>query len=165
MNGNLVSVIIPVFNAENYVDEAMQSVLSQTYKNLELICINDNSSDGSLAILESFEDGIILINNKANVGTAESRNIGIRRAQGGFLAFIDNDDIWEKDKLEVQMNHFDTDPQMDVSFSHMESFLSPELSDEVKTLRYCPPNPMPGLRTMMGCGVPHLRSANSRIDT
>ena len=122
----------------------MKSVLSQTYKNIELICINDNSTDSSLALLESFGDEIIVINNKDNFGTSESRNKGIRRAKGEFLAFIDNDDIWEKNKLEVQMNHFNNNPKLDISFSYMKCFLSPELSEEVKNLRYCPPRPMPG---------------------
>ena len=144
MNSNLVSVIIPVFNAEKYVAEAIESVLSQTYKNMELICINDKSTDNSLAILESFGNKIIIINNKDNCGTAESRNKGIRLAQGEFLAFIDNDDIWESNKLEVQMNHFRNDPALDVSFSYMRCFISPELSEEVKILRYYPPDSLPG---------------------
>jgi len=144
MENNLISVILPVFNAEKYVGEAIKSVLSQTYKNLELICINDNSTDRSLALLESFGDEIIVINNKDNCGTSESRNKGIRRAKGEFLAFIDNDDIWEKNKLDVQMIHFNNNPDLDVSFSYMKCFLSPELREELKNLRYCPLRPIPG---------------------
>ncbi|PKN53585.1 MAG: glycosyltransferase family 2 protein [Deltaproteobacteria bacterium HGW-Deltaproteobacteria-13] len=144
MNSNLVSVIIPVFNAEKYVAEAIGSVLSQTYKNMELICINDKSTDHSFSILESFENKIILINNENNCGTAESRNKGIRIARGEFLAFIDNDDIWESHKLEVQMNEFRIHPALDVSFSYMQSFISPELSEKAPNLRYCPSEPIPG---------------------
>jgi glycosyltransferase involved in cell wall biosynthesis len=144
MNSNLVSVILPVFNAEKYVEEAIQSVLSQTYGHLELICINDQSTDNSLSVLESFADKIILINNKTNCGTAESRNKGIEHARGDFLAFIDNDDIWNKNKLEVQLNHFKNEPALDISFAHIESFISPDVSDQVKRLRYCPPGPIPG---------------------
>jgi glycosyltransferase involved in cell wall biosynthesis len=144
MNSNLVSVIIPVFNAEKYVAEAIRSVLSQTYKNVELICINDKSTDNSLSILESFGNKIILINNEDNRGTAESRNKGIRLARGEFLAFIDNDDIWESNKLEVQMNQFNNDPRLDILFSYMQCFISPELREEGGKLRYCPPDPIPG---------------------
>lgn len=144
MENNLISVILPVFNAEKYVGEAIKSVLSQTYKNLELICINDNSTDSSLFRLELFGDDIIRITNKDNVGTSESRNKGIRRAKGEFLAFIDNDDVWESNKLEVQLNHFNDNPELDISFSYMKSFISPELSEELKNLRYCPPDSMPG---------------------
>jgi glycosyltransferase involved in cell wall biosynthesis len=144
MNSKLVSVIIPVFNSEKYVEEAITSVLSQTYKNIELICINDKSTDNSLSVLESFGNRIILINNETNCGTAESRNKGIRLARGEYLAFIDNDDVWESNKLEAQMKHFQNNPDLDVSICHMRNFISPETSEEVKKLRYCPPDPLPG---------------------
>ena len=144
MNGNLVSVILPVFNAEKYVEEAIKSVLCQTYQDIELICVNDKSTDNSLSLLESFGNKIIFTNNENNCGTAESRNKGLRLARGEFLAFIDNDDIWESNKLELQMNHFDNNPDVDICFSYMKSFLSPELSGNVMNLRFCPPDPIPG---------------------
>jgi glycosyltransferase involved in cell wall biosynthesis len=144
MNRDLVSVIMPVFNAEKYVREAIESVLSQTYTDIELICVNDKSTDNSLSLLESFGNTVILINNEDNCGTAESRNKGIRLARGGFLAFIDNDDTWERTRLEVQMKQFNNNPQLDVSFSYIKNFISPDLGEEVKKLRYCPPDPMPG---------------------
>jgi glycosyltransferase involved in cell wall biosynthesis len=144
MNSNLVSVIMPVFNAERYVEEAVRSVLSQTYKRIELICINDKSTDGSLSILESFGSEIMFVNNEKNCGTAKSRNKGVRVARGEFLAFIDNDDIWESNKLEVQMTQFQNNPDLDVSFSYMQCFISPEIGEQVKNLRYCPPDPLPG---------------------
>lgn len=144
MNHNLVSVIIPVFNAEKYVREAVESVLSQTYKDIELICINDGSTDHSLSVLESFGKKIILINNKNNCGTAESRNKGIRTAGGAYLAFIDNDDVWENNKLEVQLNYFRNNPALDVLFSYMQCFISPDISEEIKKIRYCPPDPIEG---------------------
>lgn len=144
MNSNLVSIIIPVFNAEKYVAEAIHSVLSQTYKNTELICINDKSTDNSLSVLESFGKEIILVNNEDNYGTAESRNQGIRMARGEFIAFLDNDDVWENNKLEVQMNQFRSNPHLDISFSYMQCFISPELNEETHNLHYCPPEPIPG---------------------
>lgn len=144
MNSNLVSVIIPVFNAEKYVPEAVESVLSQTYKHIELICINDQSTDHSLFILESFGNKIILINNEYNCGTAESRNKGIRIARGQYLAFIDNDDIWESNKLEVQINQLRTNPELDIMSCHMQCFVSPDISEEIKKNRHCPPDPIEG---------------------
>lgn len=144
MNDNLVSVIIPVFNAEKYVAEAIESVLSQTYKNIEVICINDTSTDNSLSVLKSFGDKIILVENDDNCGTAKSRNKGIRLARGEFLAFIDNDDIWENHKLEVQINQFINNSELDVSFTYMQSFISPDLKKDDKIFPYCPPDPMPG---------------------
>lgn len=144
MKNNFVSVIMPVFNAGKYVEEAIESVLNQTYKNFEFICVNDHSTDNSLSILESFGDKIKVINNKNNCGTAESRNNGIRIANGEFLAFIDNDDVWEKNKLEIQINQFKNNPDLDISFSNMECFLSPELNEAERKLYYCPTNPIPG---------------------
>ncbi len=144
MNSNLVSVIIPVFNAEKYVRDALESVLSQSYKDIELICINDRSTDHSLSVLESFGKKITLINNVNNCGTAESRNKGIRIARGEYLAFIDNDDIWESNKLEVQMNHFRNNPHLDIISCYMQCFISPDISEEIKNIRHCPPDPMEG---------------------
>lgn len=135
---------MPVFNTEKYVKEAIESVFSQTYKNIELICIDDGSTDNSLLILESFSNKIVLLSNRNNCGVSEARNKGIRVAKGKFLAFLDADDIWENNKLEVQMNQFDSDINLDVSFSYMKCFISPELSEEVKTLRYCPLGNNPG---------------------
>ena len=94
-NPPLVSVILPVFNTELYVKEAIKSVLGQTYKNIEVICINDGSTDRSIDILKSFGDKIILIDSKENCGIGEARNKGIRIARGEFLTFMDSDDIWE----------------------------------------------------------------------
>jgi glycosyltransferase involved in cell wall biosynthesis len=144
MKASLVSVIIPVFNAERYVGEAIRSVLSQTYRAIELICVNDGSTDGSLSILQSFKTKIVLIDNEENCGTAESRNRGIHEARGEFLAFIDNDDIWESNKLEVQMDQFQNRHDLDVSLTYMQCFISPEISEDIKDLRYCPADPLPG---------------------
>lgn len=144
MNNNLISVIMPVFNTEKYVKEAIESVFSQNYKKIELICINDGSTDSSLSILESFGDKIILINIKDNCGASEARNKGIRVAKGKFLAFLDADDIWVNNKLEVQMNQFNINPNLDISFSYMKCFISPDLSEEVKDKRYCPQVSIPG---------------------
>jgi glycosyltransferase involved in cell wall biosynthesis len=135
---------MPVFNTEKYVKEAIESVFSQTYKNIELICIDDGSIDNSLSILKSFRDKIMLINSKDNCGTSEARNKGIRIAKGGFLAFLDADDIWENNKLEVQMNQFNINPNLDISFSYMKCFISPDISEEAKKIRYCPPDSVTG---------------------
>lgn len=135
---------MPVFNTEKYVKEAIESVFSQTYKNIELICINDGSTDSSLSILESFGDKIMLIINDTNCGTSISRNKGISIAKGEFIAFLDADDIWVNNKLEVQMNQFNINPNLDISFSYMKCFISPELSEEVKRIRYCPPDSVSG---------------------
>jgi glycosyltransferase involved in cell wall biosynthesis len=108
----LVSVIIPVFNREDYVAEAIKSVLSQTYKNIEAVLINDGSSDISLDILESFQKKypeLIKVINQPNQGQIVARNNGIHGSSGEFVAFLDSDDSWHKNKLELQIPHFKND--------------------------------------------------------
>lgn len=143
MNNKLVSVIIPVFNSEKYIEESIESVLGQTYKNIELICIDDGSTDNSLSILESFGDKIVLIKS-SNCGASEARNKGISLAEGEYIAFLDADDVWEINKIELQMKQFEIDPSLDISFTHVQCFISPELGEEIRRLRYCPPEPIPG---------------------
>lgn len=100
-----ISVITPVYNDSLFLNRTINSVLNQTYKNLELIIIDDNSSDNSLSIIKSFKDERIkIIHNETNKGAAYSRNIGIKNASGDFIAFLDGDDYWFPTKLEKQLN-------------------------------------------------------------
>jgi len=102
-----VSVVIPMYNAEKYIAETLKSVFNQTYQNFEVIVVNDCSKDGSLKIVEEFQknhDNLIIINNEKNMHVAESRNIGVARARGEWVAFLDADDIWLETKLEKQLN-------------------------------------------------------------
>ena len=90
----LVSIVIPVFNVEKYLSECLDSVISQNYDNLEIICVNDGSTDNSYRILERYQKGdqrIVLINQN-NLGLAAARNTGLRFANGSFVMFVDSDD-------------------------------------------------------------------------
>ncbi|MHC9533103.1 glycosyltransferase family 2 protein [Dellaglioa sp. L3N] len=101
-----ISIVMPVHNAATTLEESINSVLSQSYKNFELIIIDDFSSDTSLDILEeilSIDSRINLIKNKKNIGVAESRNIGVSNSSGKYIAFLDADDKWNKDKLKRQL--------------------------------------------------------------
>jgi len=140
----LISVIIPVYNAEKYISQALESVFSQTFNNIEVICINDGSTDTSFEILKRFGAKIRLLDNGQNCGAGETRNKGVAVARGEFLAFLDADDIWETEKLKTQMFQFQKNANLDISFSYMKCFTSPELSDEAKGLRYCPADPILG---------------------
>lgn len=93
----LVSVIIPVYNAKAYLDECLKSLIDQTLKNIEIICINDGSTDNSLEILEKYakKDNRIKIIDKENTGTGDCRNIGMAQAKGQYLLFLDSDDFVE----------------------------------------------------------------------
>lgn len=143
-NSSLVSVIIPVYNAGKYARVAIESALNQTYKNIEVICVDDCSSDDSLAVLNSFGDRIRVLRNEENSGIGKTRNAGIEVAKGDFLAFMDADDLWLPEKIEIQINEFLKDKNLDISFSYMKCFISPELPSEVKRLRQCPSGSMPG---------------------
>jgi len=101
-----VSVIMPAFNAEKFIGHAIKSVLMQSMADLELIVINDGSRDGTSKILEEMRllhPRIKVVNNKCSVGPASARNIGLDKAQGEFIAFIDSDDEWMPHKLESQV--------------------------------------------------------------
>lgn len=100
----LVSVIMPVYNGQRYLKEAVDSILSQTYANFEFIIVNDCSTDGTKNILESYDDKRMrILNNKRNKGHTFSRNMGIKAAKGDYIAVMDADDISEKIRLESQI--------------------------------------------------------------
>ena len=95
-----LSVIMPVFNAEAYLEAAVKSVISQTLEDIEIICVDDCSTDGSLDILKRLsteDDRILVIHSEKNVGAGKARNIGIETAKGKFITFMDSDDIIEPD--------------------------------------------------------------------
>ena len=96
------SIITPVFNTESYLEQCLESILNQTYKNFEIICINDASTDNSLSILKDYakNDSRIRIINKENGGISAARNSGINAAMGDFLSFIDSDDWIDLDFFE-----------------------------------------------------------------
>ncbi|WP_105258047.1 glycosyltransferase family 2 protein [Pseudoalteromonas sp. T1lg88] len=102
---SLVSIIMPCYNAEKTIERAINSVIQQTYSNWELIIVNDCSSDNSANIVKKFDDPRVhFFNNKSNSGAGVSRNKAIEKASGRFIAFLDADDYWHRDKLIKQIN-------------------------------------------------------------
>lgn len=125
-NTPLVSVIIPVFNTEKYLKECLDSVFNQTYKNIEVIIINDCSTDGSLNIISDFRNkykNIIFINNKHNLGLSTSRNNGIDMSNGDYISFVDSDDILHKDFINYMIQNV-LDNNCDMGISDYTSFES-----------------------------------------
>lgn len=109
-NEALVSVIMPAYNCEKYVIEAINSVLAQTYKNWELLVLDDGSKDNTLQIIEEFsqkDSRIKALPNGKNMGVSATRNRGIELASGDWIAFLDSDDMWEPLKLEKQFEVVD----------------------------------------------------------
>ncbi|QWU18515.1 glycosyltransferase family 2 protein [Paenibacillus sophorae] len=109
---NIISIIMPTYNCEKYVEEAIYSVLAQTYQNYELIVIDDGSTDKTvdkINILMKTDQRIKLYINEKNQGVAATRNKGVALASGIWIAFLDSDDRWKDEKLEKQFNHaYDT---------------------------------------------------------
>lgn len=112
-----VSVVMPVYNVEAYVAEAVLSVLSQTYTDFELIIVDDGGSDRSMEICRSFQDHRLRIVSQENRGLAGARNTGINAARSRYIAFLDSDDRWLPEKLALHVIHLDNNPDVGVSFS------------------------------------------------
>ena len=103
----LASIIVPLYNCEDFIASTIDSVIEQTYTEWELIIIDDQSNDNSVAIVEQYmliDKRIRLYQFNENRGAAQARNKGIKEANGRYVAFLDSDDIWYKDKLEKQIN-------------------------------------------------------------
>ena len=106
MTNPLVSIITPNFNSEKYISETIESVLQQTYKNWELIIVDDFSTDTSVTLIKEFQEKdqrIKLVKLSKNSGPAVARNEGIKIAKGNFLTFIDSDDVWLPKFIETSL--------------------------------------------------------------
>lgn len=99
----LVSIIIPAYNASRYIREALESALRQTQKNVEIIVVDDGSTDNTIEYIQSYGDRVRLIE-QSNKGAASARNLGAKEARGLWLAFLDADDVWAPEKLERQIS-------------------------------------------------------------
>lgn len=113
----MVSVVIPAYNAENTIAETVKSVLTQTFTDFELIIIDDGSTDNTLDILKQFDDPRIQIYAFKNAGPQKSRNRGIEKARGKFISFLDADDLWLEDKLQLQIETLHNNPDASVVYS------------------------------------------------
>ncbi|NET62762.1 MAG: glycosyltransferase [Symploca sp. SIO2E6] len=113
----LISVIIPVYNGEQTIRQTIESVLNQTFRDFELIVINDGSQDSTLKIVESIQDYRLQLCSYPNAGLAASRNRGISLASGEYVSCIDADDLWTPDKLEAQLKVLQENPQAALAYS------------------------------------------------
>lgn len=118
-NEPLISVIIPVYNMENYVGKCLDSIISQTYKSLEIICIDDGSTDGSLKVIEKYssKDSRIIVINQDNQGPLVARSNGIKHMHGEYFFFIDADDYLEENALDSLYCHM-RDNNTNIAFSN-----------------------------------------------
>lgn len=131
MNNDLISVIIPTYNSEKTIIKTVNSVLQQSYTNFEIIVINDGSSDRTLELLQTIQDSRIKIFSYPNGGVSTARNRGIVKATGEYISFLDADDRWTKDKLELQWQTLQQHPQAALAYSwvYFESELEPSYAE------------------------------------
>jgi glycosyltransferase involved in cell wall biosynthesis len=129
MNGSLVSCVLPVFNGERYLEEALQSVFAQTYRPIEVVVVDDGSTDSTAAIAAAHGDRVLVLQ-QANAGPSPATNRGIKAARGELLAFLDADDRWPPQKLALQAEHLAAHPDIAVVFAHARNFWIPELRQE-----------------------------------
>lgn len=112
-----ISVVIPAFNAEKTIKETVESVLNQTFRDFEVIIVNDGSTDKTLNILSQFSDYRVRVFSQENSGPQKSRNLGIEKSVGEYITFLDADDLWKPDKLELQLQMFKQYPESSVVYS------------------------------------------------
>lgn len=112
-----VSVIIPTYNYASFIVEAVESVLAQTFKDMEVIVVDDGSTDNTRDVLKRFNGKIIYLYQE-NRGAPTARNKGIRAAQGEYLGFLDADDLWMPEKLEIQVPILDQDPEVGLVYAN-----------------------------------------------
>ncbi|MBT9315559.1 glycosyltransferase family 2 protein [Leptothoe spongobia] len=113
----IISVIIPAYNSEKTIQESIDSVLTQTFSDFELIIVNDGSTDKTLELVEGIKDPRLRILSFENAGAAATRNRGIAKAKGDFIAFLDADDIWTTGKLADQLAAFKHEPSAGLVYS------------------------------------------------
>jgi glycosyltransferase involved in cell wall biosynthesis len=144
MTAPLVSCVVPVFNGEPYLHEALASIRAQTYRALEIIVVDDGSTDATKAVARGCGDEVRYLW-QPNAGPAAARNLGIGSATGDFIAFLDADDLWHAEKLARQMARFQTRPALDLCLTHVQNFWTAELQDEGERLRgHFRTQPLPG---------------------
>lgn len=115
-----ISIVMPVYNAQRFLSQTIDSVLSQSYSDFELIMIDDCSTDNSLEILKEYEQKdsrVLVFRNDKNRGVSFTRNFGVKKAKSDYIAFIDSDDMWTADKLEKQINLINKYPDTAVCYT------------------------------------------------
>jgi glycosyltransferase involved in cell wall biosynthesis len=143
----MISCIVPVFNGERYLSEALDSILQQTYTRHEIIVVDDGSTDATPAVAARYGRSVRYIR-QDNRGPQAARNAGVSSAQAEFIAFLDSDDVWHPAKLERQIACFGRRPELDLCVTKLQNFWAPELADEAARLKHHRlAQPLPGYVT------------------
>ncbi len=119
MTQSLVSVIIPVFNGERFLADAIRSASGQSYQPIQIIVVDDGSTDGTGRIAHTFADRITYVRQE-NRGPAAARNAGLRHAQGALIGFLDSDDLWAPGKVALQVDALEKSPSFDIALGRLQ---------------------------------------------
>ena len=125
-----ISVVVPVHNGERYLAECIQSVLDQRHGALELLVVDNASTDATADVARAFPT--VRYFHLPDKGLSRALNHGLEHCRGGFLAFLDADDLWTPNRLALQLETFARNPEVELVFGHVEQFISPELEESVK---------------------------------
>jgi len=135
MNPPLISCIVPAFNGERYLKEALDSILAQTYRPLEILVADDGSTDATAAVVARYGEQVRYLC-QSTAGPAAARNLGLRAALGALVAFLDQDDLWHPEKLSRQLSRFQARPTLDLCVTHVRMFWISGLREEAARHRH-----------------------------
>jgi glycosyltransferase involved in cell wall biosynthesis len=151
MTAPLVTCIVPCFNGARYLAETIESILAQTHRPLEMIVVDDGSTDESPRIVRSYGDAVHY-HRRENGGPGAAYNTGLGLATGDFIAFLEQDDLWLPDKTRRQLAEFEANPELGYCVGHIQNFWIRELEEEARRYRDLPVmQPVPGyvVQTLM----------------
>lgn len=154
----LISCVIPAFNSERYLAEAIGSILAQTYRPLQVIVADDGSTDATASIARGYGSPVELVQ-QATAGPAATRNLGLTAARGEFIAFLDADDLWHRDKLTRQMARFAARPELDLCITQVQIVWAEEIANEAR--RY---DNLPRTAATPGYSTPALLARRAVFD-
>lgn len=129
-----ISCVVPVYNGERFLAEALDSILAQSHPPFEIIVIDDGSTDSTPEVIARYAEGVCY-QRQENAGPAAARNAGLDLAGGELIAFLDADDLWHPEKVARQVARFAAWPELEISLTHVQNFWVPELVHEEEQLR------------------------------
>ncbi len=143
MCDELISVIIPCYNDGPYLADAIESVLKQGYSQIEIIVVDDGSSDNSEAVAKSYGDQVTYIH-QDNQGISAARNTGLKHCKGNYIGFLDADDMWSAGGLSVRLKTLKSHPTAECIYGSVKQFISPDVAETIGKKFICPPDARQG---------------------
>ncbi len=138
---SLISVIVPVYNAEKYIADALQSIIYQNYFPIEILVIDDGSMDGTGEVIRSFGDQV-KYTFQENSGPPFARNLGLSMAKGKYIAFLDADDLWCENKIALQLKRFKENPEVEIVLGYTQRIRLSTSDDRDHFIPFLDPQPM-----------------------